>query len=303
MSEADQVISEFTAGLEQARSRCGQLQARVSETKAKIEQVKSTASAELADFQQLIADTLEELRATLASAVQQATSSGDLARQLAERLEQSSAEAQTAIERCEQTAQQFASDVQGHATRIATLADTASERAQAIGTGASSAFDQSATELKGLADGTSTTLVDALDRQQSQFAAALEEAQDKIAQALERDAHQASTTTREQLDQLAEQTSTDVGSWGDSHAEEAQMQATSHEASWTTKFAALASSTEAFSGQVANVGENVVGIGRAMTESAETVTDAMEVTNVGLRTVVGIFENVTTIMDDIISFA
>lgn len=300
---AEQVLQDFTSGLERARARCAELQMAVTTMRSRLETLRTNTEREVDNLRQAIADALGETRESLGLAVQEASGSADLARQLADRLAQESAEVEAAVDLQIGANQTLAQTAQEGSDTAATLADTAVAHARQVGEDGITASRDAAAEFTQALNETSTTGNGQLQTIADDATARYTDSLERTTAALQRDGVEVPRRTTGNLDSLSTTLIAEVESSAESFRTEGQTQVDTQRQDWTAKFAELAAGAREFSGGVSSAGENVLGIARAMTEGAETVTDAMDVTNVGLRTVVGIFDNMCDIMDDIVSFA
>lgn len=300
---SEQVIADFAAGLERARSRCAELQSAITDARGKLDELKVDAERETAALHQQIVDAVSHAREALAHATQEAASSADLARQLTERLAQTAGEMQTAADESTHALEAFGQAAQDGSAELAAAADTLIANAEHIGAEASQAYQSAAAGFTETLGDASTASIQTLDSLATDADSAFNESRTRTQSALDRDGIEKSQSTREGLEGLVSELGGDVSGWIDNFRDDGDAQISAHREGWTGKFAELASSARTFTNDAAAVGEDVLGIARAMTEGADTVTDAMDVTNVGLRTVVGIFDNMQAIMDDVISFA
>ncbi|GMU42127.1 MAG: hypothetical protein IT479_06780 [Xanthomonadales bacterium] len=300
---SEQVLQDFASGLESARTRCGELRAAVAGAQAELERVRAETARQMEALRQQVADALDAAREAQSLAVQEITGSADLARQLAERLAQSGAEARALVGQVDTNVDDWLQQVVGDSSAFADAVAAANASADDNGETARASWAQAAEDCTARLEEASSTLATDLQGLAGEADTAFTQARERMDGALQRDAAERGALTREELDASATRLAEESRGHAQAHQDEATAGVEEHREGWTTRFSELASNAREFSGEVAAAGENVLGIARAMTEGADTVTDAMQATNVGLRTVVGIFDNMRSIMDDIISFA
>lgn len=299
----EQVLQEFAEGLERARSRCSELDGAVTDARTQVEALQSETERQVAALRQEISDAVVVARGLLGSAVQEANNAADLARKLAERLAQVAGEARETANGTALVVEQLGSAFNVGATNVGAAAAAAVEQAQQAGETGQQTFEVAEKAFSERLGGRSQELLGTLGAIASDSSAAITASMGQISAASDRDATEKARSTIDNLSSSMRELAVNVSNSTESHHNDSQTNIDEHGERWSAQFSDLASNARSFSGGVAAVGEDVLGIARAMTESADTVTDAMEVTNVGLRTVVGIFDNMQTIMDDIISFA
>lgn len=303
VATTEQLLQEFAAGLERARARCGELQSAVGEARARLEELRADSERQLTELRQAIAQASGAAREALGLAQQETAGSADLARLMSERLVQVAGEVQTGVDQGVSAGAAFAATARDGAQVLSDGAGRVLEHARDIGESGRQAFAESSRAFDaGLAEAASG-LDQSLEALANASTQAFEDSRQRIDDALARDAVEKSASTRTQLQDITTMLADTLHTQGGEHQQHSQAGVDEHRENWSGRFAELAASARDFSGGVSAVGENVMGIARALTEGADTVTDAMDATNVGLRTVVGIFDNMRSIMDDIIAFA